>query len=487
MKRVQSFSKILLVTIFIIQNVSAQDSTKKEFTKIHMPDHGKIILKQGSECSVRIETGKRPATVTTDISNGVLTLNSDDFVNAYVTVKDLERIDISGNGKVETDSSITTKDLELIISGIGKIEMNLEAENLKTDISGKGSIELNGSAKNMSVDISGAGKVEADNFSVSRCDVNISGAGKSEVDVKDELNINISGVGSVNYVNEPAKISQHISGLGKVGNSVSADESVTISGKSSDTTTVNIGNKKVVIIGGEDDDDDSKIEIREDDNGHEHSIIHYRHSKKTQGHWGGFELGFNNYGRTAFSPELPAGYDFLELNTGKSIAVNLNLFDWNAKIIGRNLMFVTGLGITWNNWRFQNDRTLIANAPALSANFDSIDYSKNKLTASYATLPLLLEVNSNEYEKKSFHAGVGIIFGYRIGSHTKQVYEENDKTRKVKLYDDFNLDPFRYDATLRVGFRGYTIFASYGLNRLFKKNEGPELHPFTFGLTLLNW
>jgi hypothetical protein len=150
-------------------------------------------------------------------------------------------------------------------------------------------------------------------------------------------------------------------------------------------------------------------------------------------------------------------------------------------------MFVTGLGITWNNWRFQNDRTLIANAPALSANFDSIGYSKNKLTASYATLPLLLEVNSNEYEKKSFHVGVGIIFGYRIGSHTKQVYEENDKTRKVKLYDDFNLDPFRYDATLRVGFRGYTIFASYGLNRLFKKNEGPELHPFTFGLTLLNW
>ncbi len=486
MKRIKTFSGILTGILFLIQNASAQDNTK-EFTKINLPGHGKIILKQGDESSVRIETGKHHATVTTDISNGVLTINSDDFAEAYVTVKNLEKIDISGNGKVETDSSIKVKDLELIISGIGKMEMNLDAENLKTDISGKGNIELNGSAKNMSVEISGAGKVEADDFTVSKCDVNISGAGKSEVDVKDELNVNISGVGNVNYKTEPAKISQHISGLGKVGNRISTDESVTVSGKSSDTTTVNIGNKKVVIVGGEDDDDDSKIEIKEDDNGNEHSIIHYHHSKKTQGHWGGFELGFNNYGRRTFSSELPAGYDFLELNTGKSIAVNLNLFDWNAKIIGRNLMFVTGLGITWNNWRFQNDRTLIANAPTLSANFDSIDYSKNKLTASYVTLPLLLEFNSSEYEKKSFHVGAGIIFGYRIGSHTKQVYEENGKTRKTKLYDDFNLDPFRYDATLRVGFRGYTVFASYGLNRLFKKNEGPELHPFTFGLTLLNW
>ncbi|MEP7168184.1 MAG: DUF2807 domain-containing protein [Bacteroidota bacterium] len=494
MKRVKRFSKILCAVVLLFQNASAQDETKKEFTKINLPDHGKIILKQGDESSVRIEMGKHNADATTDISNGVLTINSDDFIDAYVTVKNLEKIDISGNGKVETDGTIKAKDLELIISGIGKIEMDVEAENVKTHISGKGNIELNGSANNLDAIISGAGKIEAIDFAVSNGNVDISGAGKCEVNVKDNLKINISGVGTVNYENKPANITQNISGLGKISNNQSSEEEDEVSvsdNSSSDTTTVNIGHKKIVISGGkdedDDDDDDSNVEVKESEDDHGRSVIHYHKSSKVQGHWGGFELGFNNYGRTAFSSELPSGYDFLELNTGKAIAVNLNFFDWNAKIIERKLMFVTGLGITWNNWKFQNDRSLIANAPALSANFDSIDYSKNKLTASYVTLPLLFEFNSSEIEKKSFHVGTGIIFGYKIGSHTKQEYKENGKTRTVKLYDDFNLDPFRYDATLRIGFRGYTVFASYGLNRLFKKNEGPELHPLTFGLTLLDW
>ena len=501
MKRLKSFSKILCAVIFIAQNSFAQDTIKKvtkdsfgEFTKINLPGRGKIILKQGDASSVSIESGKHASEVTTDISNGMLTINSDDFAEAEVTVKDLEKIDISGSGKVESDGTIKTKDIALVISGIGKMEMDLEAENVTTDISGKGNIELNGSAKSLNTKISGAGKIEADNFPVDKSYIDISGAGKCDVNVKDELNINISGVGAVNYGNEPAKITKNISGMGKIGStneeSSSAEEEKEFS--VSDSSLKISKHKKQYIVEekkeeGDDDDDHSTIEITNGDCDSKHSSIHFHHTHKTQGHWGGFELGFNNYGKTAFSSELPAGYDFLELNTGKSIAVNLNFFDWSAKIMGRKLMFVTGLGITWNNWRFQNNRTLIANAPVLSANFDSIDYSKNKLTASYVTLPLLIEFNTNNYEKKTFHVGAGIIGGYRIGSHTKQQYEVSGKTRTVKLYDDFNLDPFSYDATLRIGYRGFTVFASYGLKSLFKKNEASELHPYTFGLALLNW
>ena len=146
--------------------------------------------------------------------------------------------------------------------------------------------------------------------------------------------------------------------------------------------------------------------------------------------------------------------------------------------------------IAWNvglNWRFRSDQTLVPNVQSVSANPDTLDYSKNKLTASYAILPLLFEFNTSELEKKSFHIGIGMLMGYRIGSHTKQKYKLNNKTRKVKTYDDFNLNAFRYDATLRIGYRGYTLFAAYGLNNLFKKRQGPELHPLTFGVTLINW
>lgn len=481
MKTAKSFS-LIITAILMMQHVAAQNAIE-EFTKISLPDRGKIILTQGSESSVRFENESSKVSSSFNVSDGTLSIHSNGNAEAYVTVREIKQIDISGSSSVEAQGTITVNELTLIISGIGKMEIPVKAEKIHADISGKGRIELSGSSTELNANISGAGKVDAEDLQVNRCNVTISGAGKTEVDVKDELNVEISGVGSVNYVTAPAKISKSISGIGKVGTASNDNKEKS----EQDTTTVNVGNKKIIIIGDENDDDDDFHFDIDPDQDKQSTTVHYHKGEKVRGHWGGFELGFNNYGKSAFSTDLADGYDFLELNTGKSVAVNLNLFDWNAKILSYHLMFVTGLGITWNNWRFQNDRTLIPNAPAVSANFDSIDYSKNKLTVSYATLPLLLEFNSSEYEKKSFHVGAGIIFGYRIGSHTKQVYEENGKKRKVKTYDDFNLDTFRYDATLRIGFRGYTAFVSYGLGKLFKSKQGPELHPFTIGLAFVNW
>jgi hypothetical protein len=488
MKRVKKYSKLFIAAIFIFQNALAQETIKKEFTKINLSGNGKVILKQTDEPSIRIETENNNASDATTVSNGMLFIDSDDNSEIYVTVKDIEKIEISGSGKIETEGTLKANDLDLVISGIGDMEINTSAENVKALIGGKGKIELNGSANNLNAIISGSGKIEAGNFTAKNGDLIISGAGKCDVDVKENLSINISGVGSVNYNSEPLSITKNITGIGKINKGNSKNETYTVSDKSSgDTTTIKIGNKKIFISGGGSGDNDAKVEIKECNDNDEHSIVFYHRNRKTQAHWGGFELGYNTWGKKPFSTALPTGYEFLELNSGESVAVNLNFFDWNAKLSGRRLMFVTGLGISWNNWRFQGDRTLIANAPVLSANYDTIGYLKNKLTVSYVTMPLLFEFNTNDMEKKTFHVGTGIIFGYKLDSHTKQTYDINGDGHKVKLFDDFNLDPFRYDATLRVGYRGYTVFVSYGLNWLFKRNQAPELHPLTFGLTLLNW
>ncbi|MFI5220054.1 MAG: GIN domain-containing protein [Bacteroidia bacterium] len=481
--KAKSIKSFLIVTTaaLLSQNTNAQDSTAA-FTKISIPHRGKIILTQGTVCSASIDK-ENDSESTIQIQNGTLKFHSRENGEAHVTVKNLEEVEISGNGSVEAENTIDTRNLKLIISGLGKIEMPVKAEKINTIISGKGNIELSGSANELDATISGAGKVEAEKLQVSKSDISISGAGKIYLDVKDDLNVEVSGVGSVKYINEPARISKSISGIGKIG--MTSDDEKTKSGK--DTTTVNVGDKKIIIIGDDDKDDDNfHIDI---DPGHdnESTTIHYHRGGKVTGHWGGFELGFNNYSMQGFSANLPEGYEYLELNTGKSVAVNLNFFDYKTNILDYHLAFLTGLGVSWNNWKFTGDRTLIPNASELSAYYDTIDYSKNKLTVSYVTLPLLFEFNTNEYEKKSFHVGTGIILGYRIDSHTKQKYEVNDKTRKVKTYDDFNLNPFRYDATLRIGYRGYTAFVSYGLATLFKFNQGPEMHPFTFGLALLNW
>jgi hypothetical protein len=75
-----------------------------------------------------------------------------------------------------------------------------------------------------------------------------------------------------------------------------------------------------------------------------------------------------------------------------------------------------------------------------------------------------------------------------VGSHTKQVYDVDSEKKKDKKFDDFNLNPFRTDVTLRLGYGNYvTVFANYALTTLFKSNQGPQLHAWTFGVSLTGW
>ena len=60
-------------------------------------------------------------------------------------------------------------------------------------------------------------------------------------------------------------------------------------------------------------------------------------------------------------------------------------------------------------------------------------------------------------------------------------------SKKTKRTDEYNIEPFRYDATIRLGYRNYTLFGSYAISELFRDTRGPSLHPYTIGLQLVGW
>jgi hypothetical protein len=102
-------------------------------------------------------------------------------------------------------------------------------------------------------------------------------------------------------------------------------------------------------------------------------------------------------------------------------------------------------------------------------------------------VPLMLQFDTKKLHKKNtFHIAAGVVGSLKIGSYTKQVTEIDGTKFKPHTKDDFNLNQFRYAAMVRVGYGWFDVFASYSLNTLFKKGQGPELYPFTVGITLLN-
>ncbi len=202
-----------------------------------------------------------------------------------------------------------------------------------------------------------------------------------------------------------------------------------------------------------------------------------------RGHWSGIELGFNNYVTTDYSMVLPSDINYMSLHSAKSINFNLNLPQISIGVT-RHFGFVTGLGINWNNYRFDGNFNIQKRPDGMIDSLSPVaTLKKSKLATVYLTLPLLVEVHL-PVENHHFNIAAGFIGGMKLGSHSKMVFEGGDD---VKSYGDFNLNLLRYGATARLGYRNVQLYGTYYFTPLFEKGRGPggyDLFPFEIGISL---
>ncbi|MFC2097576.1 outer membrane beta-barrel protein, partial [Bacteroidota bacterium] len=177
--------------------------------------------------------------------------------------------------------------------------------------------------------------------------------------------------------------------------------------------------------------------------------------------------------------------DFMDLNTNKSIGFNLNMGEKNFGLVRNYIGIVTGWGLEFNHYSFSDGVTLSnVNNKTIATIDNSIDYKKNRLGTLYLTIPLLMEFQIPvSGEHKRIYVSAGVVGGVRLISRNVQKYKVSGDKVKNKIKDDFNLEGFRYGLTARIGYGDFGAFATYSLTPLFKENRGPELYPFTFGVT----
>jgi hypothetical protein len=209
-------------------------------------------------------------------------------------------------------------------------------------------------------------------------------------------------------------------------------------------------------------------------------------NKDFEPHWGGFGLGMNNFVNSSGSMSLTGADKFMDIVPEKSYNVQLNLWEMGLPL-SNSVGFVTGLGFQWNNFRFDGDNSITKNDNGVIVELpapEGVDYEKSILRATYLTAPLLLEFQRPVFGKKAY-ISFGVEGGLKLGSRTKIITNKSDKKQINK--DDFNINTFTYSASARIGYRFLNLYANYSLVPLFEKDKGPELYPFTIGLTLVNF
>jgi len=279
--------------------------------------------------------------------------------------------------------------------------------------------------------------------------------------------------------------------------------------KTGDTTKIRLGNKGIIIVEkngkttvnidnldkkkGEDEvtekedkDEDSKGCEGKDENSNQE-----KHKKKHfEPHFAGVELFMNNYMGSNHSLSLPSNENYMELNAGKSMGVNVNIIEYEIPFASFTGL-VTGLGFEFNSYYFDGDNNIKkdANGIVVEKLLPSPDasYVKTKFRDTYITIPLLYEIQIPDGHKNPFYISAGIIGGAKIGSSTKEIIKTNGQDHTEITNGGLNILAFRYGFQARMGYRFLNLFATYYPTGLFEKGKGPELYPFNVGLVLLSF
>lgn len=251
-----------------------------------------------------------------------------------------------------------------------------------------------------------------------------------------------------------------------------------VTNQKGDTTSIRIGNRNFDVF---ENHDGTKIHMSRE------SQPKKKNSGRFDGTWSGIGLGMNTFYQTDYSlyNGFPYG-DFFDIQHNKSLTFDLNFAEYAFANERNTFGLVTGLGISFMDFRFDQPITVTkepGTGTLIPVSLNPETLVKSKLNVTYLTAPLMLEIATPlKYKSNRLTLAAGVIGGLNIGSHTKVKTDEG----KTKERRNFNVNPYKYDLTGRIGFGDISLFVNYGMTPLFREGKGPELVPVTIGIAIID-
>jgi len=222
MKKIQVMLMVMLVSSVLfaqrtINDPNAEPRNLSGFHAIKISNAFTVYISQGNEDAVAISASKAEykAKIITKVENGVLIIRFDEDkkfwkgwngdkqkLTAYISIKKLDRLDVSGACDVYFEEGLSAEGLSVDLSGASDIKGKIEAKTLKVDISGASGATISGNAATLDIEASGASDFKGYELVTNYCDARASGASSVNITVNKELNANASGASSVRFKGE---------------------------------------------------------------------------------------------------------------------------------------------------------------------------------------------------------------------------------------------------------------------------------------------
>ena len=223
MKKIQVMLIAVLLSAVLFAQKTINDPNVEPrnlsgFHAIKISNTFDVFISQGNEDAVAVSASKAEykEKIITKVENGVLIIRFDDEdkkfwrnlggdrtkLKAYISIKKLDRLDVSGACDVSLEGSISAEDLRIDLSGASDLKGRIDAKKLTVGISGASDATISGNAAEVNVDASGASDFKGFDLVTNYCTAEASGASSVNITVNKELNAKASGASSVRFKGE---------------------------------------------------------------------------------------------------------------------------------------------------------------------------------------------------------------------------------------------------------------------------------------------
>lgn len=217
---------VVLIAMFVstilfaqktINDPNAESRNLSGFHAIRISNAFDVYISQGNEDAVAISASKPEykTKIITKVENGVLIIRFDDDkkfwkgwngdkqkLTAYISVKKLARLNVSGACDVFLEGGISAEELDINLSGASDLKGKIDAKKLSFDISGASDATISGNAAELKVAASGASDFKGFDLVTNYCTAGASGASSVNITVNKELSAHASGASSVRFKGE---------------------------------------------------------------------------------------------------------------------------------------------------------------------------------------------------------------------------------------------------------------------------------------------
>jgi hypothetical protein len=197
------------------------------FTKIKISGGIDLFLSQSDNEAVAVSASEErfKDAIKTEIENGILKIyyDGDKMVSlrnrklrAYVSFKQLEKLEATGACDVLVSGSINVESLDMQLSGACDFKGLVKVNKLKLYLSGASDVKISGTAGTVDIESSGASDVKGYGLVTDYCNAKASGASDINITVNKELNAHASGASDIYFKGSGLIRDMHSSGASNV-------------------------------------------------------------------------------------------------------------------------------------------------------------------------------------------------------------------------------------------------------------------------------